>query len=290
MNDVYQIFDNIPVTNAKTFRSYIKNYIAKFGESDLTNRIIEERYKKYIEYINSSDEYHLYEQKDIFCDMFFHESIDIVLPKLKRLINYYSSFGDTNDTVLMIYNSLCEVDDTDIIKKTINNPVGFNLIEIINTELKKAKRKSKIGIINALEEGSCVLIHKTNSIDESIWKERKDNISCSLVNEISCNQTWECGNYSLGFVVTDPDEIIAISAKDLDSEMKCNNLDEDFLTPNDLIKNTKHHNEIIITARYPSYVICNNGISQDDINASKSLGIPIFDLSLKSIVETAKDK
>ena len=120
MNDIYQIFDSIPVIDTKTFRSYINNYIKKFGESDLTRQIIQDRFKKYIDFINSADEFHLYEQKNIFCDMYFHESFDKFLPKLQKLINYYNSFELRNEIIEKLYDNLSEIDNPNVIKNMIS--------------------------------------------------------------------------------------------------------------------------------------------------------------------------
>ena len=264
--------------------SSINSYINKYGDNDLIRKIVIDRNRKYKEYIENADEFHLYEQKDMFCDMYFHESFDKVLPKIKRLINYYDSFGSNNDIIEMLYNKLNEFDDEDVIKNMLNEPINSSLLDIMNNEIKRAKYNAKISIINAINDGNCILIHKTDNISEEEWKNRTQNISCSLITSNNHTQTWECGKYSLGFVISEPSEIIAMGSKDLDANMKSNNLDEDFLTAADLIKRTKHHNEVIITAKYPSYVICYDTLTEESIKAAESLEIPIFGLCYGEII------
>lgn len=289
MGDVQTMFDNIPIVNTKLFRFSINNYIAKFGESNLTKKIINDRNRKYKEYIETADEFHLYEQKNMFCDIYFHESFEKVLLKVKKLINYYYSFEINNDIIEKLYDSLCNYDDENVIKNLLNNPINSQLMNIIDEEIKKAKTTSKVSIIKALDSEKYVLIHKTDNILEDNWNNNQKNISCSLITPNNWWQTWECGKYSLVFTVSKPAEIIAVGAKDLDAKVKGESLDDDFLTAEDLIKKTKHHNEVIITARYPSYVLCYDTVTKDILTASESLGIPILDLNSGLIISNPQN-
>ena len=221
------------------------------------------------EMIIPRNRYDLYYKLLKFYKLTYSEKIDLY-NEIKENQNGISEFYDDfktcfNDSIKRIQDSLLNVNK--LTKSELSHKYNIDVYELNGEKFK-------------------MLINHTN-IDrdypeEEVWNNSKEYASLSLISD-KCLNTFRNPtlNIIVGFTNFNCLSVMHIHHADSYSkEESGSNRIIELFTPDNLIKNTKAYNEILIknsNTLTPSYIVCYDEIKEGDVEASISLGrIPLI--------------
>ena len=222
------------------------------------------------EMIIPRNRYDLYYKLLKFYKLTYSEKIDLY-NEIKENQNGISEFYDDfktcfNDSIKRIQDSLLDVSKLSKSEKSLKYNIDVY-------ELNGEKFKMLISHTN---------IDRDDLYEKEVWNNSKEYASLSLISD-KCLNTFRNPtlNIIVGFTNFNCLNVMHIHHADSYSkEESGSNRIIELFTPDNLIKNTKAYNEILIknsNTLTPSYIVCYDEIKQGDIEASISLGrIPLI--------------
>lgn len=234
------------------------------------------------EMIIPRNRYDLYYKLLKFYKLTYSEKIDLY-NEIKENQNGISEFYDDfktcfNDSIKRIQDSLLDVSKLSKSEKSLKYNIDVY-------ELNGEKFKMLISHTN---------IDRDYSNEEEVWNNSKEYASLSLISD-KCLNTFR--NPTLNIIVgfTDINYLNVMHIHHADSYSKEENGSNriiELFTPDNLIKNTKAYNEILIknsNTLTPSYIVCYDEIKEGDVESSISLGrIPLILIHTKKYSSAKK--
>ena len=214
--------------------------------------------------------YNLYYKLLKFHKLTYSEKIDLyneIKENQKGISEFYDDFKTCfNDSIKRIQDSLLDVSKLSKSEKSLK----YNIYVY---ELNGEKFKMLISHTN---------IDRDDLYEKEVWSNSKEYASLSLISE-KCLNTFRnpSTNIIVGFTNFNCLNVMHIHHADSYSkEESGSNRIIELFTPDNLIKNTKAYNEILIknsNTLTPSYIVCYDEIKEGDVEASISLGrIPLI--------------
>lgn len=233
------------------------------------------------EMIIPRNRYDLYYKLLKFYKLTYPEKIELY-NEIKENQNGISEFYDDfktcfNDSIKKIQDSLLDVNK--LTKSELSHKYNVDVYELNGEKFK-------------------MLINHTN-IDrdypeEEIWNNSKEYASLSLISD-KCLNTFRNPSTNIIVGFTDINYLNVMHIHHADSYSKEENGSNriiELFTPDNLIKNTKSYNEILIknsNTLTPSYIVCYDEIKEGDVEASISLGrIPLILIHTKKYSSAKK--
>lgn len=224
----------------------------------------------------------LYYKLLIFSKLTYPEKIDLY-NEIKSNPSVISEFYDDfktcfNDSIKKIQDSLLDVNK--LTKSELSHKYNVDVYELNGEEFKMLISHTNIDR-DYLYEGE-------------VWSNSKEYASLSLISD-KCLNTFR--NPTLNIIVgfTDINYLNVMHIHHADSYSKEENGSNriiELFTPDNLIKNTKAYNEILIknsNTLTPSYIVCYDEIKEGDVEASISLGrIPLILIHTKKYSSAKK--
>ena len=222
------------------------------------------------EMIIPRNRYDLYYKLLKFYKLTYSEKIDLY-NEIKENQNGISEFYDDfktcfNDSIKRIQDSLLDV--SELLKSELSHKYNVDVYELNGEKFKM--------LINHTN------IDRDDLYEKEVWNNSKEYASLSLISD-KCLNTFR--NPTLNIIVgfTDINYLNVMHIHHADSyskEESGSNRIIELFTPDNLIKNTKAYNEILIknsNTLTPSYIVCYDEIKEGDVEASISLGrIPLI--------------
>ena len=217
-----------------------------------------------------------------FYKLTYPEKIDLY-NEIKENKNGISEFYDDfktcfNDSIKKIQDSLLDVNK--LTKSELSHKYNVDVYELNGEEFK-------------------ILISHTNMnrdylYEGEVWKKNKEYASLSLISD-KCLNTFRNPSTNIIVGFTDINYLNVMHIHHADSYSKEENGSNriiELFTPDNLIKNTKAYNEILIknsNTLTPSYIVCYDEIKEGDVEASISLGrIPLILIHTKKYSSAKK--
>ena len=234
------------------------------------------------EMIIPRNRYDLYYKLLKFYKLTYPEKIDLY-NEIKSNPSVISEFYDDfktcfNDSIKKIQDSLLDVNK--LTKSELSHKYNADVYELNGEEFK-------------------ILISHTN-IDRDylyegeVWSNSKEYASLSLISD-KCLNTFRNPSTNIIVGFTDINYLNVMHIHHADSYSKEENGSNriiELFTPDNLIKNTKSYNEILIknsNTLTPSYIVCYDEIKEGDVEASISLGrIPLILIHTKKYSSAKK--
>ena len=234
------------------------------------------------EMIIPRNRYDLYYKLLKFYKLTYPEKIDLY-NEIKENKNGISEFYDDfktcfNDSIKKIQDSLLDVNK--LTKSELSHKYNVDVYELNGEEFK-------------------MLISHTNMnrdylYEGEVWKKNKEYASLSLISD-KCLNTFRNPSTNIIVGFTDINYLNVMHIHHADSYSKEENGSNriiELFTPDNLIKNTKAYNEILIknsNTLTPSYIVCYDEIKEGDVEASISLGrIPLILIHTKKYSSAKK--
>ena len=234
------------------------------------------------EMIIPRNRYDLYYKLLKFYKLTYSEKIDLY-NEIKENQNGISEFYDDfktcfNDSIKRIQDSLLDVSKLSKSEKSLKYNIDVY-------ELNGEKFKMLISHTN---------IDRDDLYEKEVWNNSKEYASLSLISD-KCLNTFRNPtlNIIVGFTNFNCLNVMHIHHADSYSkEESGSNRIIELFTPDNLIKNTKAYNEILIknsNTLTPSYIVCYDEIKEGDVEASISLGrIPLILIHTKKYSSAKK--
>lgn len=222
------------------------------------------------EMIIPRNRYDLYYKLLKFYKLTYSEKIDLY-NEIKENQNGISEFYDDfktcfNDSIKRIQDSLLNVNK--LTKSELSHKYNIDVYELNGEKFKM--------LINHTN------IDRDDLYEKEVWNNSKEYASLSLISD-KCLNTFRNPtlNIIVGFTNFNCLSVMHIHHADSYSkEESGSNRIIELFTPDNLIKNTKAYNEILIknsNTLTPSYIVCYDEIKEGDVEASISLGrIPLI--------------
>ena len=234
------------------------------------------------EMIIPKNRFDLYYKLLIFSKLTYSEKIDLY-NEIKSNPSVISEFYDDfktcfNDSIKKIQDSLLDVNK--LTKSELSHKYNVDVYELNGEEFK-------------------ILISHTNMnrdylYEGEVWKKNKEYASLSLISD-KCLNTFRNPSTNIIVGFTDINYLNVMHIHHADSYSKEENGSNriiELFTPDNLIKNTKAYNEILIknsNTLTPSYIVCYDEIKEGDVEASISLGrIPLILIHTKKYSSAKK--
>lgn len=234
------------------------------------------------EMIIPKNRYDLYYKLLKFYKLTYPEKIDLY-NEIKSNPSVISEFYDDfktcfNDSIKKIQDSFLDVNK--LTKSELSHKYNVDVYELNGEEFK-------------------ILISHTNMnrdylYEGEIWKKNKEYASLSLISD-KCLNTFRNPSTNIIVGFTDINYLNVMHIHHADSYSKEENGSNriiELFTPDNLIKNTKAYNEILIknsNTLTPSYIVCYDEIKEGDVEASISLGrIPLILIHTKKYSSAKK--
>lgn len=224
----------------------------------------------------------LYYKLLIFSKLTYPEKIDLY-NEIKSNQNGISEFYD--DFKTCFYDSIKRIQDS--------------LLDVSKLTKSELSHKYNVDVYELNGEEFKMLISHTN-IDRDylyegeVWKKNKEYASLSLISD-KCLNTFRNPSTNIIVGFTDINYLNVMHIHHADSYSKEENGSNriiELFTPDNLIKNTKAYNEILIknsNTLTPSYIVCYDEIKEGDVEASISLGrIPLILIHTKKYSSAKK--
>ncbi len=234
------------------------------------------------EMIIPKNRYDLYYKLLKFYKLTYPEKIDLY-NEIKSNPSVISEFYDDfktcfNDSIKKIQDSFLDVNK--LTKSELSHKYNVDVYELNGEEFK-------------------ILISHTNMnrdylYEGEVWKKNKEYASLSLISD-KCLNTFRNPSTNIIVGFTDINYLNVMHIHHADSYSKEENGSNriiELFTPDNLIKNTKAYNEILIknsNTLTPSYIVCYDEIKEGDVEASISLGrIPLILIHTKKYSSAKK--
>lgn len=234
------------------------------------------------EMIIPKNRYDLYYKLLKFYKLTYPEKIDLY-NEIKSNPSVISEFYDDfktcfNDSIKKIQDSFLDVNK--LTKSELSHKYNVDVYELNGEEFK-------------------MLISHTNMnrdylYEGEVWKKNKEYASLSLISD-KCLNTFRNPSTNIIVGFTDINYLNVMHIHHADSYSKEENGSNriiELFTPDNLIKNTKSYNEILIknsNTLTPSYIVCYDEIKEGDVEASISLGrIPLILIHTKKYSSAKK--
>ena len=234
------------------------------------------------EMIIPRNRYDLYYKLLKFYKLTYPEKIELY-NEIKENQNGISEFYD--DFKTCFYDSIKRIQDS--------------LLDVSKLTKSELSHKYNVDVYELNGEEFKMLISHTN-IDRDylyegeIWKKNKEYASLSLISD-KCLNTFRNPSTNIIVGFTDINYLNVMHIHHADSYSKEENGSNriiELFTPDNLIKNTKAYNEILIknsNTLTPSYIVCYDEIKEGDVEASISLGrIPLILIHTKKYSSAKK--
>lgn len=234
------------------------------------------------EMIIPRNRYDLYYKLLKFYKLTYPEKIDLY-NEIKSNQNGISEFYD--DFKTCFYDSIKRIQDS--------------LLDVSKLTKSELSHKYNVDVYELNGEEFKMLISHTN-IDRDylyegeVWKKNKEYASLSLISD-KCLNTFRNPSTNIIVGFTDINYLNVMHIHHADSYSKEENGSNriiELFTPDNLIKNTKAYNEILIknsNTLTPSYIVCYDEIKEGDVEASISLGrIPLILIHTKKYSSAKK--
>lgn len=234
------------------------------------------------EMIIPRNRYDLYYKLLKFYKLTYPEKIELY-NEIKENQNGISEFYDDfktcfNDSIKKIQDSLLDVNK--LTKSELSHKYNVDVYELNGEEFKMLISHTNIDR-DYLYEGE-------------VWKKNKEYASLSLISD-KCLNTFRNPSTNIIVGFTDINYLNVMHIHHADSYSKEENGSNriiELFTPDNLIKNTKAYNEILIknsNTLTPSYIVCYDEIKEGDVEASISLGrIPLILIHTKKYSSAKK--
>ena len=234
------------------------------------------------EMIIPRNRYDLYYKLLKFYKLTYPEKIELY-NEIKENQNGISEFYD--DFKTCFYDSIKRIQDS--------------LLDVSKLTKSELSHKYNVDVYELNGEEFKMLISHTN-IDRDylyegeVWKKNKEYASLSLISD-KCLNTFRNPSTNIIVGFTDINYLNVMHIHHADSYSKEENGSNriiELFTPDNLIKNTKAYNEILIknsNTLTPSYIVCYDEIKEGDVEASISLGrIPLILIHTKKYSSAKK--
>ena len=224
----------------------------------------------------------LYYKLLIFSKLTYPEKIDLY-NEIKSNQNGISEFYD--DFKTCFYDSIKRIQDS--------------LLDVSKLTKSELSHKYNVDVYELNGEEFKMLISHTNMnrdylYEGEVWKKNKEYASLSLISD-KCLNTFRNPSTNIIVGFTDINYLNVMHIHHADSYSKEENGSNriiELFTPDNLIKNTKAYNEILIknsNTLTPSYIVCYDEIKEGDVEASISLGrIPLILIHTKKYSSAKK--
>ncbi len=217
-----------------------------------------------------------------FYKLTYPEKIDLY-NEIKENKNGISEFYD--DFKTCFYDSIKRIQDS--------------LLDVSKLTKSELSHKYNVDVYELNGEEFKILISHTNMnrdylYEGEVWKKNKEYASLSLISD-KCLNTFRNPSTNIIVGFTDINYLNVMHIHHADSYSKEENGSNriiELFTPDNLIKNTKAYNEILIknsNTLTPSYIVCYDEIKEGDVEASISLGrIPLILIHTKKYSSAKK--
>ena len=234
------------------------------------------------EMIIPRNRYDLYYKLLKFYKLTYPEKIELY-NEIKENQNGISEFYD--DFKTCFYDSIKRIQDS--------------LLDVSKLTKSELSHKYNVDVYELNGEEFKILINHTNMnrdylYEGEVWKKNKEYASLSLISD-KCLNTFRNPSTNIIVGFTDINYLNVMHIHHADSYSKEENGSNriiELFTPDNLIKNTKAYNEILIknsNTLTPSYIVCYDEIKEGDVEASISLGrIPLILIHTKKYSSAKK--
>ena len=234
------------------------------------------------EMIIPRNRYDLYYKLLKFYKLTYPEKIELY-NEIKENQNGISEFYD--DFKTCFYDSIKRIQDS--------------LLDVSKLTKSELSHKYNVDVYELNGEEFKILISHTNMnrdylYEGEVWKKNKEYASLSLISD-KCLNTFRNPSTNIIVGFTDINYLNVMHIHHADSYSKEENGSNriiELFTPDNLIKNTKAYNEILIknsNTLTPSYIVCYDEIKEGDVEASISLGrIPLILIHTKKYSSAKK--